>query len=54
MPTYLELAYDGNYAGRVCWPINLDGTVLFAQLELFTYRGNVYTVDYHTEQVSVY
>lgn len=34
VPTYLELAYNGNYVGR--WPT-------LPEVEIFTYKGKVYS-----------
>ena len=35
MPTYLQLAYDGNYAGRL-------KLTPWQEWEVFTYKGEVY------------
>jgi hypothetical protein len=44
MPTYLTLAYDGNYVGKTS-----GGHFL-----LFTYKENLYVVDPDTDTVAMF
>jgi hypothetical protein len=46
MPTYLELAYEGNYVGH------LSG--IFRAMEVFTYQGKVYVANPETDKVLLY